>query len=381
MSQPLNKIVIVGPAHPYRGGIATFSERLARQFQAEGKEVEMFTFTLQYPGFLFPGKTQYSDEPAPENLNITRNISSVNPLTWIKAGRALKKMQPDMVIFAYWMSFMAPCFGTIAAFLRKSKCQCVGLIHNMIPHEPNILDKLLPGYFVKRMDAFLALSQSVANDVNRFDKKGKPKMFRPHPIYDHYGALMPREQALAQLQLSEDVRYILFFGFIRGYKGLDLLIDAMADKELQAMPVKLIVAGEFYEDEEKYLGRIKDLGLEDKIILHKQFISNHEVSRYFSACDIVALPYKTATQSGVTQVAFHFEKPMLVTNVGGLGEIVPHEKIGYVVEPQPQEIAKALKDFFQHERADEFTANIPQEKKKYAWSNLSKALLTWAENC
>lgn len=370
----LHKIVIIGPAHPYRGGIATFSERLAKQFQAEGKEVEMFTFTLQYPGFLFPGKTQYSDDPAPEGLQITRNISSVNPFTWIKVGRLLKKMQPDMVIFAYWMSFMAPCFGSIAAFLRKSKCQCVGLIHNMIPHEPNILDKLLPGYFVRKMDAFLALSQSVANDVNRFDKKDKPKMFRPHPIYDHYGALMPREEALKILHLEDNVRYILFFGFIRAYKGLDLLIEAMADAELQQMPLKLIIAGEFYEDEEKYLARISELKLEDKIILHKQFISNHEVSRYFSACDLVALPYKTATQSGVTQVAFHFEKPMLVTNVGGLGEIVPHEKIGYVVEPQPQEIAEALKDFFLRQRAAEFTANIPEEKKKYAWSNLTSAL-------
>ena len=374
MSQPLNKIVIVGPAHPYRGGIATFSERLARQFQAEGKEVEMFTFTLQYPGFLFPGKTQYSDEAAPEGLKITRNITSVKPITWIKAGRQLKKMQPDMVIFAYWMSFMAPCMGTIAAFLRKSRCKCIGLIHNMIPHEPNILDKILPGYFVKKMDAFLALSQSVANDVNRFDKKGKPKMFRPHPIYDHYGDLMPREEALQLLKLDADYRYILFFGFIREYKGLDMLIEAMADQELQQMPVKLIVAGEFYEDENKYLGRVEELGLQDKIIFYKQFISTNEVSRYFSACDIVALPYKTATQSGVTQVAFHFEKPMLVTKVGGLGEIVPHEKIGYVVEPQPAEIATALKDFFLRQRAAEFTANMPEEKQKYAWSNLTTAL-------
>lgn len=374
MSQPLNKIVIVGPAHPYRGGIATFSERLARQFQAEGKEVEMFTFTLQYPGFLFPGKTQYSDEAAPEGLKITRNISSVNPITWIKAGRQLKKMQPDMVIFAYWMSFMAPCMGTIAAFLRKSRCKCIGLIHNMIPHEPNILDKILPGYFVKKMDAFLALSQSVANDVNRFDKKGKPKMFRPHPIYDHYGDLMPREEALQLLKLDADYRYILFFGFIREYKGLDMLIEAMADQELRKMPIKLIVAGEFYEDENKYLGRVEELGLQDKTIFYKQFISTNEVSRYFSACDIVALPYKTATQSGVTQVAFHFEKPMLVTKVGGLGEIVPHEKIGYVVEPQPAEIATALKDFFLRQRAAEFTANIPEEKQKYAWSNLTTAL-------
>ncbi|MBO5718028.1 MAG: glycosyltransferase [Bacteroidales bacterium] len=370
----LHKIVIVGPAHPYRGGIATFSERLARQFQAEGKEVEMFTFTLQYPGFLFPGKTQYSDEAAPEGLKITRNISSVNPITWIKAGRQLKKMQPDMVIFAYWMSFMAPCMGTIAAFLRKSRCKCIGLIHNMIPHEPNILDKILPGYFVKKMDAFMALSQSVANDVNRFDKKGKPKMFRPHPIYDHYGALMPREEALQLLKLDSDYRYILFFGFIREYKGLDMLIEAMADQELRKMPIKLIVAGEFYEDENKYLGRVEELGLQDKIIFYKQFISTNEVSRYFSACDIVALPYKTATQSGVTQVAFHFEKPMLVTKVGGLGEIVPHEKIGYVVEPQPAEIATALKDFFLRQRAAEFTANMPEEKQKYAWSNLTTAL-------
>lgn len=199
-------------------------------------------------------------------------------------------------------------------------------------------------------------------------------MFRPHPIYDHYGDLLPREEAVQMLQLDPDFRYILFFGFIRGYKGLDLLVEAMADPELQQMPVKLIVAGEFYEDEEKYTQRIAELGLQDKIVLYKKFISNKEVSLYFSACDIVALPYKTATQSGVTQVAFHFEKPMLVTHVGGLGEIVPHEKIGYVVEPQPQEIAAALKDFFLRQRAAEFTANIPEEKKKYAWSNLTNAL-------
>ena len=369
----LKKIVIVGPAHPYRGGIATFSERLAKQFQAEGKEVVMFTFTLQYPGFLFPGKTQFSDDPAPEGLEIYRSINSVNPLSWVKTGRAIRRLHPDMVIFAYWMSFMAPCMGCIAGFLPKN-CRRVGLIHNMIPHEPNILDKLLPGYFTGRMDSFLALSQSVADDITHFEKKGKPRYCRPHPIYDHYGSLLPREEALQLLGLDAPYRYILFFGFIRAYKGLDLLIQAMADERIRQLPIKLVVAGEFYEDEKSYTDLVSSLGLEDRILFFKHFISNGEVNRYFSACDLVALPYRSATQSGVTQVAFHFEKPMLVTNVGGLGEIVPQGKIGYAVAPEAPAIAEALNDFFVHGRSEEFCRNIPQEKKKYAWSNLTQAL-------
>ena len=337
--------------------------------------METYTFTLQYPNFLFPGKTQYSPDPAPENLTIYRKVNSCNPFNWLKVGKEIAKKNADVVIFAYWMSFMAPCMGTIARRIRKNgHTKVIALVHNMIPHEPNVLDKFLPPYFVKSMDGFMALSESVVKDIEKLDKRNCPKRFSPHPIYDHYGDLLPRETALQLLKLPDDQRYVLFFGFIRAYKGLDLLLEAFADDRLRNRNVKLIVAGEFYGDPEPYLKKIKDLGIEEKMVLCTDFIPDSEVNRYFSAADIVAQPYKTATQSGVTQIAFHFEKPMLVTNVGGLPEIVPNGKIGYVVEPNPESIADALCRFFTENKQQEFERNVVEEKKKYAWSTFIEVM-------
>ena len=370
------KIIIIGTAHPYRGGLAAFNERLALQFQREGHEVEMYTFTLQYPKFLFPGKTQYTDAPAPAGLEITRRINSCNPLNWCAVGKEIRRKRPDVVVFAYWMSFMAPCFGTIARAIKKNKhTRCIGLVHNMIPHEPNLLDKLFPGYFVKAMDGFTTLSQSVCHDIEQFDHKGKPKSWAPHPIYDHYGALVDKAEARRQLGLSEEGKYVLFFGFIRDYKGLDLLIDAFGDPRLQDCGARLLVAGEFYGDPAPYLERIRSLDINDIVVLHNDYIPDNRVNLYFCACDIVAQPYKTATQSGVTQVAFHFEKPMLVTNVGGLPEIVPDGKIGYVVEPNAQSIADALLNYYKEHREEAFTAGVREEKKKYGWDRMTAAVL------
>lgn len=369
------KIIILGTAYPYRGGLAAFNERLAREYQNQGHEVEMITFTLQYPNFLFPGKTQFSPDPAPKDLTIYRKVNSCNPFNWLKVGREIAKKRPDVVIFAYWMSFMAPCMGTIARKVRKNHhTKIIALVHNMIPHEPNILDKFLPPYFVKSMDGFMALSESVVRDIEKFDKRNCPKRFSPHPIYDHYGELLSRETALQLLNLPSEPRYVLFFGFIRAYKGLDLLLEAFADDRLRKSNVKLLVAGEFYGDPEPYLQKIKDLKIADSVILHNDYIPDNEVNRFFSAADIVAQPYKTATQSGVTQIAFHFEKPMLVTNVGGLPEIVPDGKIGYVVEPDSKQIADALHRFFKENKREEFEANVVEEKKKYTWPKFIEAI-------
>ena len=369
-------IIIVGTAHPYRGGLAAFNERLALQFQKEGHDVEMYTFTLQYPSFLFPGKTQFTNDPAPAGLTISRKINSCNPFNWIKVGNQIRKKKPDMVVFAYWMSFMAPCFGTIAKQIRKNhKTRCIGLIHNMIPHEPNILDKYLPPYFVKQMDGFTTLSHAVIKDIDQFDKHNKPKSWAPHPIYDHYGELIDKIEARKQLGLSADGKYVLFFGFIRDYKGLDLLIDAFGDLRLQDMGVRLLVAGEFYGDPQPYLNRIRSLDISDIVILHNDYIPDNKVNLYFRACDIVAQPYKTATQSGVTQVAFHFECPMLVTNVGGLPEIVPDGKIGYVVNPDAQDIADALVRYYKENKEEEFTVGVREEKLKYGWDRMTAAVL------
>ncbi|MDR0206248.1 MAG: glycosyltransferase [Bacteroidales bacterium] len=370
------KILILGTANPYRGGIAAFNERLAHQFLKEGHAVDIYTFTLQYPNFLFPGKTQLSSDLPPKNLNIIRKVNAINLLNWIKVGKEIRNKKPDLVIIPYWMSFMAPCLGTIASQIKKNNySKVVGLVHNMIPHEPSLLDNFFPGFYVRNVDAFVSLSESVLTDINKFDKKNKPKSFSPHPIYDHYGSLLLKNEAKKILNLDEQFNYVLFFGFIRAYKGLDLLLEAFANEQLRKFQLKLIVAGEYYEDEKSYLEIIKKNNIEDKVLLYKEFIPDNKVNLYFSACDLVAQPYKTATQSGVTQIAYHFEKPMLVTNVGGLSEIVPHGKCGYVVEPNPNEISAAIFDFYNNDKEILFVENCRKEKAKYDWHRMTETIL------
>ncbi|HRZ96652.1 MAG TPA: glycosyltransferase [Paludibacter sp.] len=368
------KIVIVGTTYPYRGGLAAYNERLAREYMKQGHEVEIYTFTLQYPSFLFPGKSQFSTEPVPGDLKINRTINSVNPLSWVKTGREIKKKSPDKIIFCYWMAFFAPCFGTIARNARSPKTKMIALIHNMIPHEPTVLDKIFPQYFVNAMDGFVAMADSVIEDIKKFDQLKKPKVVSPHPIYDHYGELLPKNLAALKLGLHESNSYILFFGFIRHYKGLDLLIEAFSDNRLRQFPVKLIIAGEFYENPEPYLKQISNLKLDKFIELRTGFIPDSEVRTYFSIADIVAQPYRTATQSGVSQIAFHFEKPVLVTDVGGLAEIIPNGKVGYVVDVDPTQIADALVDFYTNNLSEKFIENIKLEKQKYEWSIMTNAI-------
>ena len=369
------KIIIVGTSHPYRGGIAAFTDRLATEFVREGVDIEVVTFKLQYPSFLFPGKTQYSDAKAPEGFPIERKVNSINLLNWIKIGKEISKKNPDLVVFTYWMSFFAPCFSKIAKVVKQNHhTKCIGLIHNMIPHEKSLLDKMFAPRFVKSMDGFAALSKSVLDDVASLDKQNKPKCFVPHPLYDHFGEIISREAAIKQLNLDPNYRYLLFFGLVRAYKGLDLLLDAFADERLRKYPVKLIVAGEFYDDPKPYLEQVEKHGLSDFVIIKNQYISDCDVKYYFNASDIVVQPYKSATQSGVTQVAYHFEKPVLVTSVGGLGEIIPNGKVGYVVEPNPSAVADALVDFYEKDRSVSFVEGVREEKKKYRWSNMTEAI-------
>ena len=374
-------VVILGTAYPFRGGLATFNERLARQLQAEGHTVEVITFTLQYPSFLFPGKTQYSTEKAPADLRISQQVHSCNPFNWIKVGRRIRKMQPDMLITCYWMAFFAPCYGMIQRIVqRNGKTRCIALVHNMIPHEPSILDKLFAPFFVRHTDGFVALSESVVQDINRFDHGTKPKTSYPHPIYDHYGDPMSKEEACHALHLKPENQYMLFFGLVRAYKGLDLLLDAFGKVKDQLPNLQLIIAGEFYEDEDKYRAQIANNGLTDRVIIKNEFIADADLRKYFGAADLIVQPYKSATQSGVTQVAFHFEKPMLVTNVGGLGEIVHDHKMGYAVEPNAEAIAQALTDYYTHNRQADYTAYLIKEKDKYSWSRLAESFVTIYNN-
>ncbi len=369
------KVIILGPAWPYRGGIAAFNERLARQYQAEGHEVEVVTFTLQYPSFLFPGTTQYSTDPAPEGLKITRKLNSINPFSWLSTGRYIRRQRPDLVLSAFWLPFMAPAMGTALRRAKRKGMRRVSILHNLIPHEHRPGDKLFSRYFVGSNDAFITLSRSVLDDLNVFDPKGlKPRTFSPHPLYDHYGATLGRKEALDLIGLRENQRYVLFFGFIREYKGLDLLLDAMADERMEKLGVKLIVAGEFYGDPKPYQEQISRHDIGDRVVLHTEFIPDHEVNRYFCAADLVVQPYKNATQSGVSQIAYHFEKPMVVTNVGGLPEIVPDGKAGFVVKPDSQEIADAIVRYFEEDWQQRLTEGVREEKKKYAWDKMTAAI-------
>lgn len=374
------KVIILGTAWPYRGGLATFNERLARQFVSEGHEVELYTFTLQYPSFLFPGKTQYTNEPAPADLTIRRVLNSCNPINWLRVGHAIRKAAPDMLICCYWMSFFAPAFGLVSRIARRNeRTRCIALVHNMIPHEPNILDKLFAPYFVASQDGFVALSESVVGDIEKVESQTsrvkRPKTFSPHPIYDHYGERMSKNEACKALNLPADKNYMLFFGLVRAYKGLDLLLGAFGCVKDQLPNLQLIIAGEFYEDEDKYRAQIVQLGLADRVIIRNEFIPDGDLRKYFGAADLIVQPYKTATQSGVTQVAFHFEKPMLVTNVGGLGEIVHDHQMGYACEPTAEAIANDVSDYFTNNRQEAYTSYLQKEKTKYTWSKMMEAFI------
>lgn len=369
------KIIIVGPAYPFRGGLAAFNERLARELQHIGHEVIIYTFSLQYPKFLFPGKSQYSDAPPPKDLQIHIKINSINPFNWWKTGWQIRKKHPDLVICRYWLPLMAPCFGTILRLIKRRSTTIVSLLDNVIPHEKRPGDNWLTRYFIAACDAFIAMSKSVVEDLRKFDLK-KPVQLIPHPLYDHFGEKIPKSLARQKLGLPENGKIILFFGFIRRYKGLDILLKAMSDERIRQANIRLLIAGEFYEDKSFYDAIIEQNNLKDQLILHTDFIPDDEVKFYFCAADLVVQPYRSATQSGITPLAYHFEKPMIVTNVGGLPEMVADEKVGLVSDPDPQSIADSILKFYLIGE-EHFIPFIQKEKQQYSWERMAKAILNW----
>ncbi|MBL7709451.1 MAG: glycosyltransferase [Chitinophagaceae bacterium] len=372
------KVVIIGPAHPLRGGLATFNQRLAKEFNDRGDDCSIFSFSLQYPSFLFPGKTQFTDEPAPAGIKIHTVINSINPINWIKIGNRLKKERPDLIIVRFWLPFMGPALGTILRRVKKNKhTKIVCIADNVIPHEKRPGDKPFTSYFLKSCDAFVTMSEKVMSDLRLFEKD-KPAQLVSHPLYDNFGAILSKQEARNHLGLPATEKIILFFGFIRKYKGLDILLEAMATTQLKSTGIKLLVAGEFYEDEKTYREQIEKLQLSDSLILKTDFIQDSEVKYYLCAADAVIQPYRNATQSGVTPLAYHFEKPMVVTNVGGLPSLVPHEKVGLVVEPNPGAIAEGILRFYQLGE-DYFIPHLRSEKEKYSWASLVQAITKLAD--
>lgn len=371
-------VIIIGPAHPLRGGLASFNERLARQYLSTGHRVMIYTFSLQYPGFLFPGTTQYSTEPAPTDLDIRVRINSVNPFNWLAVGNEIRRLKPALVVVRYWLPFMGPCLGTILRRVKKNRStKLVCIADNIIPHEKRPGDTAFTRYFIRPVDAFVTMSRKVLADLRLFDTR-KPAAFVAHPLYDNFGEALPTAEARRYLKLPEGERIILFFGFIRPYKGLDLLLAAMADERIQHGKIRLVVAGEFYEDSKPYLDLIASLQLGDAVIMRTEFIPDSDVKYYLCAADLVVQPYRSATQSGVTPLAYHFEKPMLVTNVGALPDMVPHEKVGLVVSPDAASLADGILRFFEL-GAGHFIPHIREEKKKYTWQKMEESIQNLAD--
>lgn len=370
-------IVMLGPAHPLRGGIAAFNERLATAFQEQGHTVTLYSFSLQYPSFLFPGTSQYTTSPAPAHLKILSAVNSINPFNWLKIGREIANLRPDLLIVRYWLPFMAPALGSILRRVRRNRyTRIICIADNIVPHEHRWGDALLTRYFIQPVDAFITMSEKVMHDLRSFTPK--PAQLVPHPLYDHFGTPVPKAAAREKLNLAQDAFIFLFFGFIRKYKGLDLLLQAMQLlKQKSNHSCKLLVAGEFYEDRRMYDELIAALDIADSVLLHTHFIPDDEVKYYLCAADAVVQPYRSATQSGVTPLAYHFEVPMVVTNVGGLPDFVPHGKSGLVCAPQPADIAHAMETMMQL-GSDYFKDALRTEKQKYSWTNLTKAILQLA---
>jgi len=372
------KIVLVSPAHPLRGGIAASSERLAQALQEAGHEVVVYSFRVQYPSFLFPGKSQFTDDPAPEGLHIETKINSINPLNWFFTGLSLARELPDRVVVRFWLPFMGPCLGSVlrvARWFGRKGFRITALVDNIIPHEKRPGDHLFARYFVGACNDFVVMSRSVGEEIRSFLPAAKSNdrrvRFAPHPIYDNYGVAVSQALARRELGVPANARTVLFFGFIRAYKGLDLLLKALA----QTTDIHAIIAGEPYEDWAAYQAIIDEKKLADRVHVFTDFIPAERVRYFFSAADLVVQPYKTATQSGISQIAYHFDKPMVVTAVGGLPEIVRHGVSGYVVPPEAGALAEAMQDFFGNERVEAMTEGVRQEKQRFSWENLVEAIV------
>jgi glycosyltransferase involved in cell wall biosynthesis len=379
LDKPL-KIAIIGPAYPLRGGgIATFNERLARQFLTDGQRVQIFTFSLQYPNFMFPGSTQFSTELAPTDLNIEVCINSVNPFNWLLVGNKIKKQNFDIVVVRFWLPFMGPCLGTLLRIIRLNKAtKIVCIADNIIPHEKRFGDKLFTKYFLQPVHAFVTMSQKVLTDLKQF-KPTANAVLTPHPLYDNFGPIIPQTEARQALNLPLNAPIVLFFGFIRKYKGLDILLQAIKilKDSNQINGIKFLIAGEYYEDKTQYEQLVDELDIAEHLILHTDFIPDHAVKNYFCSANLVIQPYKNATQSGVTPLAYHFEKPMIVTNVGGLPDMVPHKKVGLVAAPNANDIAAKIVEFFTIGE-NFFTPFIMEEKKKFNWPTFTQKIITLA---
>ena len=367
------RVSLVGPAYPYRGGIAHFTSMLAREFSGE-HQVQIVNFSRLYPSVLFPGKTQFDDSDSPLRVDSERLIDCINPVSFVRAANAIVRFEPDLVVVQWWQPFFGPAFHVICALAKpRIKAKIVFLCHNVLPHESSVLDRVLIKIGLAKADAFLV--QSTEDGNNLHELKARPRMdINPHPIYDFFNENKTnRDDARRILKLEG--RVMLFFGYIRAYKGVRVLLEAFAEcaEELDAT---LLVVGEFYEKREPYDQLVEQLGIGPRVRIVDQYVPNEDVETYFKASDLVVLPYKSATQSGIVQTAFSFEKPVVVTAVGGLPDVVTDGVTGYVVPPgDPESLADSMRRFFAENRASAMSAAIRADRDRFSWARCAHALL------
>ena len=371
------KVLLLGPAHPYRGGIADTQNYLAQNISRLGHEVLVFTFKYQYPKLLFPGKTQYSSISAPKGINIKRKVHSINPLNWIKTSNEINQYNPDIVLFRYWTPFLAPCWNWISKRL-SSNIKKIAVVDNWIPHERKPWDYILNDLFGKRMDGFVTLSKAVSDEIE-VDKPNTHIWSGFHPIGENLPNIIPKAQARKKLGWSKEKKIVLFFGLIRKYKGLDLLIEAFSKAPLKSSETLLAIIGESYEKKEKYTDLIQKLELEDRIICDFNYANAEQTRDVICAADVVAQTYREATQSGVTPLAYYYKTPILVSNLPGLMAPIEKDRTGVVTEKTPEKIADNLNEILKEKNLLFYQKNISQTFKNYSWQSYCKSMFNFID--
>lgn len=376
-------IVIIGPVWPYRpGGMTSFNQRLVREWQDQGHVVKVLNYTVQYPSWFFPGTSQYTAEPSPVGLDAHRVLNTMSPWTWWKSARLIVRWKPDLVLVRYWTPWLAASLGSVMRLMLRMGCSSprILLADNLLPHEKLPFTGLLNRWILGATDGLVTLSDAVGEQAINFGYRGLRKVL-VHPVYDHFGPALPREEACRRLNLDPDSRYLLFFGLIRPYKGLDLLLKTLASHEFpfwsseQGQMWKLVVAGEFYENPEAYMQIIRDHNLENRVILRTQFIPDNLVGAYFSIAEALVLPYRHATQSGVTQAALHFGLPLVVTRVGGLAEVMEGTGAGELCEPNESSLGTALQRFCTANTPEDYRLAMQRLALSYGWEPFARDVI------
>lgn len=363
-----------------RGGIAQYNALLAHAL-ARSHEVDLVSFTRQYPDFLFPGKSQIDTSEDPRRFPATALIDTIAPWSWERAAGHLRRFRPDGLVLKYWMPFFAPAYGWIARGVRRAgprpldggRPRVVAILDNLIPHERRPFDRELTRWFMGAIDAYIVQSHAVRDDLLSL-APGASFLEVPHPVYDQFGSRVPKAEARAKLGLDPAEPLLLFFGFVRRYKGLDILLDALPQVR-RTLPARVLVLGEFYEPKQTIVDQVNRLGIEGAVVLRDDYVPDEQVGLYFSAADVVVLPYRSATQSGIVPIAWQLERPVICTDVGGLAEVVAHQETGLVLPPErPDLLAEAIVRYFADHLEERFIPAIAREKLKYSWERMAGAV-------